>query len=88
MKPLCMVKAKILSKAVLGLSNALITTKIDLLPSVPIGIGMSQLARESQLNRENLYKILSRKGNPELGSLYAILGALGFKFSIALKEVS
>lgn len=50
--------------------------------------GISQLAKNSQLNRENLYKILSRTGNPELNSLYAILDALGFKLSVELKETS
>ncbi len=50
--------------------------------------GMSQLAREAHLNRENLYKILSKRGNPELESLYAILDALGLKLSIELKQAS
>lgn len=48
--------------------------------------GISQLARETHLNRENLYRILSNQGNPELGSLYAILTALGLKLSVELKE--
>ena len=47
--------------------------------------GMSQLAKAAHLNRENLYRMLSKKGNPELGNLYAILDALGLKFSIELK---
>ncbi len=51
-------------------------------------IGMSQLARDAHLNRENLYTMLSKQGNPELGSLYAILGALGLKLSIEIKEAS
>src|SRR3954452_17061554 len=38
------------------------------------GLGMSRLAQETHLNRENLYKILSKEGNPELSNLYAILG--------------
>ena len=50
--------------------------------------GISQLARDAHLNRANLYKALSKKGNPELGSLYAILNALGLKLSIELKEAS
>jgi len=47
---------------------------------------MSQLAQNAHLNRENLYKILSKDGNPELGSLYAILDVLGLKLSVELKE--
>ncbi len=51
-------------------------------------IGMSKLARNAHLNRENLYTMLSKQGNPELASLTAILGALGLKLSIELKEAS
>ena len=50
--------------------------------------GISKLARDTHLNRENLYKMLSKQGNPELGSLYAILDALGLKLSIELKRAS
>lgn len=50
--------------------------------------GISQLARDAHLNRENLYKILSKKGNPKLESLYAILDALGLKLSVEMKNVS
>src|SRR3954452_5297129 len=46
------------------------------------GIGMSQLAQDTHLNRENLYKMLSKQGNPELASLYAILDVLGLKLSV------
>ena len=48
--------------------------------------GISQLAKDARLNRENLYKILSTQGNPELASLYAILNALGLKLSIERKN--
>ena len=47
--------------------------------------GVSQLARESGLNREFLYKMLSRRGNPSLNSLYKLLNALGLKMSFELK---
>lgn len=50
--------------------------------------GISQLARDAHLNRENLYKILSKKGNPKLESLYAILDALGLKLSVEMKNAS
>lgn len=39
---------------------------------------MSELARRAKLRRESLYRMLSKKGNPELNSLAAILGAMGF----------
>jgi probable addiction module antidote protein len=50
------------------------------------GIGMSQLARDTNLNREGLYTMLSKQGNPELGSLTAILDALGLKLTVELKK--
>lgn len=50
--------------------------------------GISQLAKDTNLNRENLYKMLSSEGNPKLESLYAILNSLGLKLSVELKEAS
>jgi probable addiction module antidote protein len=47
--------------------------------------GMSKLAREAHLNREHLYDLLSKNGNPELSSLYAILSALGYKLSVTFR---
>lgn len=50
--------------------------------------GMSSVAQEAHLNRENLYRVLSKKGNPRFTSLYAILDALGLKLSVTLKKAS
>ncbi len=44
--------------------------------------GLAKLAKKTQLNRENLYKMLSSKGNPKLNTLSALLHALGFQLSI------
>ena len=44
--------------------------------------GIRQLAEETDLNRESLYRALSGKGNPELSSLWKILNALGLKLSV------
>jgi len=44
--------------------------------------GMTQLARETSLNRENLYRILSENGNPQLSSLRKLLDALGLKLAV------
>ena len=51
--------------------------------------GIKQLADETKLNRESLYRMLSEKGNPELTSLNAILSTLGFRLAIerTVKEV-
>lgn len=44
--------------------------------------GIAKLARNANLNRQNLYKIFSDKGNPKLDNFGAILKGLGFKLSI------
>jgi probable addiction module antidote protein len=53
-----------------------------------LGGGMSKLARKTRLNRENLYRMLSEKGNPELRSMGTLLNALGFKLAIEVKKAS
>ena len=47
--------------------------------------GISKLARESNLNRENLYRILSIKGNPKLTSLNSVLHSMGLKIAIEVE---
>ncbi|MFZ4773727.1 MAG: addiction module antidote protein [Terrimicrobiaceae bacterium] len=47
--------------------------------------GMSRLASVAKLNRESMYKMLSRNGNPEFGSLWNLLNSLGLKFAIEAK---
>jgi probable addiction module antidote protein len=42
--------------------------------------GMVQLAKETGLTREGLYKALSEDGNPSLGTVLKVLKALGLKF--------
>jgi probable addiction module antidote protein len=44
--------------------------------------GLSKLARKTKLDRANLYKVLSKHGNPEIGSLENILKALGLRLAI------
>lgn len=48
--------------------------------------GMSQLAREADLNRENLYRTLSLRGNPRFFNLLAVLDACGLELSIHSKR--
>ena len=48
--------------------------------------GVAQLAEAAKLNRENLYRMLSDRGNPELRSLDALLHALGFRLAIAVED--
>ena len=44
--------------------------------------GMTELARKTHLNRQNLYSILSKKGNPRLDTFGLLLKGLGFKLTI------
>ena len=46
---------------------------------------IASISKKTKLNREGLYSMLSRKGNPGLSSLDAILHALGFRLRIAVK---
>lgn len=43
--------------------------------------GMSKIARETGLAREQLYKSLSTEGNPTLETTLAVMKALGFQLS-------
>lgn len=44
--------------------------------------GFSQLAQDTQLNRENLYRMLSAAGNPQLSSLNALLHSVGLRLAV------
>lgn len=50
--------------------------------------GISRLAQETSLNRENLYRILSEKGNPQFSSLKALLDSMGFKLAVEIKNAA
>ena len=41
--------------------------------------GMSEIARETGLGRESLYKALSAEGNPELSTVLKVLKVLGLR---------
>ena len=47
--------------------------------------GMSKLATSTSLNRENLYRMLSSKGNPEFFSLSTVLSAVGIRLAVEPK---
>jgi probable addiction module antidote protein len=48
--------------------------------------GISEISRITNLNRENLYKILSTKGNPKLTSLNSVLHSLGLKLAVEVEN--
>jgi probable addiction module antidote protein len=50
--------------------------------------GVANIAHDSNVTREALYRILSDKGNPELATLLSVLSALGLRLKIATDEAS
>ena len=47
--------------------------------------GIRELAQDTQLSRESLYRTLSRKGNPRFSTLEAVLESLGLKLSVEVR---
>jgi probable addiction module antidote protein len=45
--------------------------------------GVNQLAKKTHLNRQNLYRVLSKDGNPRLDTLSAVIHGPGFKLSVS-----
>ena len=44
--------------------------------------GITAIAQKTGLNRQQLYRMFSNKGNPTLKTLHLILKSLGFKLAI------
>ncbi|MDE0154828.1 MAG: putative addiction module antidote protein [Gammaproteobacteria bacterium] len=47
--------------------------------------GMMKVARTTGLGRQNLYRSLSRGGNPRVGTLFRVLDTLDVRLSVARK---
>lgn len=58
----------------------------DALGVVARARGMSQIAKETGLGRESLYKALSPDGNPEFATVLRVLKALGLRLSVSPVE--
>lgn len=41
--------------------------------------GMSKIAKKTDLNRPSLYRMLSKEGNPEIYSVFALFAAIGLR---------
>ena len=62
--------------------------------SVPVALrtvaeavgGMGALARKTGLSRETLYRTLSKRGNPRLDTLGAILAAFGLRLTVRTRS--
>ena len=50
--------------------------------------GIARIAQKTGLNREALYRTLSKRGNPELKSLTAILEATGLRLSVTTRKAA
>lgn len=46
--------------------------------------GMSKLAKQTGLGRQNLYKVLSETANPKLDTIAKIIEALGMKLTVTV----
>ena len=49
--------------------------------------GITELARETTLNRENMYRILSARGNPRFSTLNDLLNSLELKLTVEVKTM-
>jgi probable addiction module antidote protein len=48
--------------------------------------GMSQIAKQTGLSRESLYKALSAEGNPEFSTVIKVMQALALRFSVTAAD--
>jgi probable addiction module antidote protein len=48
--------------------------------------GMSAVAAKANLSRESLYRMLSRRGNPEIKSLCNLLHTMGLRLAVEAED--
>lgn len=56
------------------------------LRNIADAFGMTEIAKKAGLNRENIYRMLSKKGNPTISSLFPLLHAIGVRLNIELAK--
>lgn len=61
---------------------------VEALGSLAKKRGMSQVAQETGLARESLYRALSSDGNPEFATVLKVLSSLGLRLSTTKKDVA
>ena len=49
--------------------------------------GLRELAKKTGLNREHLFKMLSKRGNPRLHSLRQLMDAMGIRLVLAKNSI-
>ncbi|MGC8625802.1 MAG: addiction module antidote protein [Phycisphaerae bacterium] len=47
--------------------------------------GMAKIAKDAGIQRESLYRALSKRGNPRLTTLLAVIRAMGMTLTVAAK---
>lgn len=76
--------------AVLYLEECLIDGDIELFQEALRNVakartgGVSAVAKQGDLNRENLYRALSKNGKPKMETITKVLDSLGMRISITL----
>jgi probable addiction module antidote protein len=48
--------------------------------------GVSSVSKSSKLNRQSLYRILSKGGNPELATLTSLLKSMGLRLAVEVQK--
>ncbi len=48
--------------------------------------GMAAVSEKAKLNRESLYRTLSKKGNPVIKSILSVLNSMGLRLSVEPKS--
>ena len=61
--------------------QALITTALG---NIARSRGMTELAKETGITRDGLYKALSPDGNPSFSTVQKVIKALGYKLDVAI----
>ncbi len=49
--------------------------------------GMTKLSQKTSLNREALYRSLSKRGNPSINTLAKVLDAFGLRIGVSVKSL-
>lgn len=50
--------------------------------------GITKIAKDTNINRQHLYRMLSSKGNPSFDNIGSLLGAVGFKLKVEIKDAA
>jgi probable addiction module antidote protein len=62
-----------------------IETLLDVIGAIARSKGMAKIASEIGVNRESLYKSLSREGNPSFATVASVLDVLGYRIKVLPK---